>query len=141
MPQRAVGNGGIAGKVQQPRRVEIGGRAGPLPVKHALVGVYRGTVVDDDQTVTCVTTFLDYHGQRIGKYVIRDGDDRYEGTLDAFKLLSDDQGECQFQWHDKHGTGTLTIRVTPDGHRFAGSWGLAFVQDELVWTGQREHLK
>jgi hypothetical protein len=109
------------------------------PLASALVGTFHGTVVDDDETVPCLTTFHDYNGQPRGDYVVRVGtDEKYEGTLDQFKLVSAEQRECRFRWTDKHGTGMLTIRLTSDDQSFAGSWGMEIVQDELVWTGRRE---
>jgi hypothetical protein len=109
------------------------------PVVERLVGTYRGTVVDDDEVVPCVTTFWVYEGEIAGKYTVRAGrPDAYNGTLDRYKLVSNDRGECRLRWTDKNGEGILTIQVSEDGDHFAGSWGLEVAQDKLVWRGKRE---
>lgn len=107
------------------------------PLVSLLLGTYRGNVVDDDVLVPCVTTFRDRDGRLVGAYVVREGDERYDGTLDRFELLSDDRRECRFHWKDRHGEGVVTMVVSPDGKSFAGSWGLEVVQDRLVWRGTR----
>jgi hypothetical protein len=109
------------------------------PLVSLLVGTFRGTVVDDDETVPCITTFRDYRGHPMGEYVVRAGtEQKYEGTLDQCKTVSAERREFRFRWHDIHGEGFVTIRLSPDEQAFAGSWGLEVVQNELVWTGKRE---
>lgn len=109
------------------------------PLVSLLVGTFRGTVVDDDETVPCLTTFRDYRGHPMGEYVVRAGtEQKYEGTLDQCTTVSAERREFRFRWHDIHGEGFVTIRLSPDDQSFAGSWGLEVVQDELVWTGKRE---
>lgn len=108
------------------------------PLVTLLVGTFHGTVVDDDETVPCVTTFRNYQGRPMGEYVVRAGtDQKYEGTLDQCTTVSRERRELRFRWHDIHGEGFVTIRLSPDEQSFAGSWGLEVVQDELVWTGTR----
>lgn len=113
--------------------------AASRPLAALLLGTFHGTVVDDDETVPCVTTFADYRGRPAGMYLVRAGKpDQYEGALDGYSLLSEERRECRFRWHDKNGEGFVTVRVSEDGNAFAGSWGLEVVQEKLVWTGQRE---
>ena len=108
------------------------------PITGLLIGTYRGTVMDDDQIVPCVTCFTLFDGKLQGEYVVRDGEDAYKGTLGDCILDGTDALTCRFKWRDRNGNGLLTIRVSPDGKTFAGSWGMEIVQDQLVWTGRRE---
>lgn len=108
------------------------------PLSSLLQGTYYGTVMDDDQVVPCRTKFNVYRGKISGQYTVREGRKAYTGTLDRYQLVDPDRLICCFQWHDKHGTGLLTVQVTPDGSSFAGSWGKEIVQEELIWTGRRE---
>lgn len=107
------------------------------PISTLLTGTFRGTVMDDDEVVPCMTIFSVYRGSFEGEYVVREGGAAYRGTLSEFEIVDADKFICRFRWNDKHGTGLLTIQVAPDGGRFAGTWGLEVVQDKLVWTGQR----
>lgn len=108
------------------------------PLPELLQGTFDGTVVDDGERVRCVTRFQSYRGNVKGQYAVREGRERYLGTLSDFVLVDADQLICRFHWKDKHGEGLLTIQVTPDGQSFAGSWGKEVVQEELIWTGTKE---
>lgn len=111
------------------------------PLADLLTGTYRGTVVDDDLVVPCVTRFDSYRGKVTGEYTVRTGEDAYKGTLTDFVLVDQVKLLCRFKWHDKHGEGILTIQVTTDGKHFAGSWGKEIVLDELIWNGERDDTR
>jgi hypothetical protein len=108
------------------------------PLTELLQGTFHGTVIDADEPVRCVTHFESYRGEVSGRYAVREGAQRYLGTLRGFVLVDAEKRICRFRWKDKHGEGLLTIQVSADGNSFAGSWGKEVIQDELIWTGGRE---
>lgn len=109
------------------------------PLIAELLGTYRGTVVDEDETVPCLTIFREHNGTVVGKYTVRVGTkEAYDGKLDDFTIVNPSNRVCRFRWRDKHGQGYASIQLAPDGQSFAGSWGLDVVQEKLVWNGKRE---
>lgn len=108
------------------------------PVVSLITGAFHGTVIDDEQLVPCATTFTVKDLKVVGTYAVREGAERYLGTLDRYELVSEERRECRFHWKDQHGEGLVTFTVSPDGETIAGSWGLEVVQERLTWRGERQ---
>jgi hypothetical protein len=69
-----------------------------------------------------------------GTYTVHDASP-YHGTLTGFQQT----GTCTavFTWHDKYGTGFVTIRFAPEQGRFDGMWGAPNPVPQLIFDGFR----
>jgi hypothetical protein len=100
------------------------------------VGEFCGTYFNGTKYQDITTKFQLASGGRLsGTYEFED-DGRWEsGTLDPAPLESD--GSVKFVWHDKYGSGVLTLQFHDDFSSFSGAWS-KYQGPVLDWTGKRK---
>lgn len=77
-------------------------------------------------------------GTLIGTYTVTQSDGVYTGTLKQRGALQDHA--ATFDWQDKYGTGTVTVKFDADYCRFNGNWsfdGLSSFNNS-PWDGHRQ---
>ena len=72
-------------------------------------------------------------GHIAGTYRFDDDGNTTTGTLSEVGTAH--SRKRTLRWFDKYGMGSLTIRLTPDYHRFEGLWAPQDAPPSYIWNG------
>lgn len=100
-----------------------------------IVGPWSGKVLDEGRIKDLRTDFSTKSGALTGTYHVGDAATGYDGTLTDFTP----SGPCagRFTWHDRNGSGVVSIQFRPERDRFDGDWGDAAPLEGNIFTGRR----
>ena len=104
---------------------------------HAIAaGLPQGTFIgcaESDGVMVPVTTELGGGPEGSYLFVEEDGS-RVPGSLEKGRAVGP---MVEYVWHDKYGSGRLTILPTPEGDAFTGVWKPQESNESFIWWGKR----
>lgn len=115
--------------------VATGAGAAPGGSERA-AGRYCGSLFNGARNEAAITQFfVTASGQAFGSYRFEHDGEWLEGTLDPAEI--DGERRATFFWHDKFGTGELTIQFSKSFSSFTGKWGSGDDEPSLSWVGSK----
>lgn len=105
----------------------------PVFAQSELSGTYIGCVTSGGPDVALRTTFT---GKKSGTFeYLHDG--RVKGKIK--KIAPTQKGSLTYEWTDKYGSGTVTIKPNSDGSEFKGEW-VSYNRPEEIgrWDGSKK---
>lgn len=116
--------------------VTASGVAGAPGGSERAAGRYCGSLFTGAKSEAAITEFfVTASGQAFGSYRFEHDGVWLEGTLDPAEI--DGERRANFFWHDKFGTGELTIQFSKSYSSFSGKWGSGDDEPSLAWVGSK----